>query len=604
MELLATLEDKYRLPKGLLNSVMQTESRGNINAVSPKGAQGAFQFMPATAKAYGVNTNDLASSAEGAAKMYADLLKAHNGDLDKALASYNWGQGNVSRKGIENAPKETRDYIAKVKTGMGGEQMENKQVERWIVESSPKEERWVVESSPKQPTFEEDLKAELAANPVSAKLAAAGTALTDLYQGGKQLLGVGDKREIENQRIIREANPGSAIAGNLGLYVAGGLAAPILNTAKGITATGAIAGGLAPTKGDNVAKEHLGNALIGGAAALAGYKATKGIGEHLINKKAAHELLKSQNATTDASLKAAQEAGYTIPRSQYNPTFMTNRLEGIAGKAAIKQQAAMENQSITNNLARKALDLPESTPLSISTIEKVRTDAYKPYKEVAGLSKGAENALEQLKQARAEANGWFNAYNRSARPDDLAKAKELQAVADIAENVIDDYAKAAGKKELFNELVKARKVIAKTYTLERAMNKGTGDINARVLGRLYDKGKPLSDGLDTIGRFATTFPQISQAGASVPTAGVSALEPIAMAGYGMAGQALAGNPTGLLAAGLPLLRHPARALALSSAMQKAPSYDIGLLQKLLKAGATASYSPMALAGYTVPSFTK
>lgn len=123
MELLATLEDKYRLPRGLLNSVMQTESGGNVNAVSPKGAQGAFQFMPATAKQYGVDTKDLASSAEGAAKMYADLLKSHNGDLDKALASYNWGQGNVARKGIENAPKETKDYIAKVKTGMGGEEM-------------------------------------------------------------------------------------------------------------------------------------------------------------------------------------------------------------------------------------------------------------------------------------------------------------------------------------------------------------------------------------------------------------------------------------------------------------------------------------------------
>ena len=129
MEMLAILEDKYRLPRGLLNSVMQTESGGDVNAISPKGAQGAFQFMPATAKQYGVDTRDLASSAEGAAEMYADLLKAHNGDLDKALASYNWGQGNVSRKGMDKAPKETRDYIAKVKTGMGGEQMAEKEWE-------------------------------------------------------------------------------------------------------------------------------------------------------------------------------------------------------------------------------------------------------------------------------------------------------------------------------------------------------------------------------------------------------------------------------------------------------------------------------------------
>jgi hypothetical protein len=119
MELLATLEDKYRLPKGLLNAVMKQESGGNVNAVSPKGARGAFQFMPATAKQYGVDVTSLESSADGAARMYSDLLKMHNGDVDKALASYNWGQGNVARKGMANAPKETRDYIAKIKTGMG-----------------------------------------------------------------------------------------------------------------------------------------------------------------------------------------------------------------------------------------------------------------------------------------------------------------------------------------------------------------------------------------------------------------------------------------------------------------------------------------------------
>jgi hypothetical protein len=118
MELLAQLEDKYKLPSGLLHAVMKQESGGNVNAVSPKGARGAFQFMPATAKQYGVDVNSLESSADGAARMYADLLKSHNGDVDKALASYNWGQGNVVRKGMENAPKETRDYIAKVKSEM------------------------------------------------------------------------------------------------------------------------------------------------------------------------------------------------------------------------------------------------------------------------------------------------------------------------------------------------------------------------------------------------------------------------------------------------------------------------------------------------------
>lgn len=128
-QLLASLESDYGLPNGLLKSVMTTESGGRADAVSPKGARGYFQFMPATAKAYGVNPTDFNSSATGAARMYADLLKQHNGDLDKALASYNWGSGNVSKNGLEKAPTETKNYITKVKTGMGGENMNEQEWE-------------------------------------------------------------------------------------------------------------------------------------------------------------------------------------------------------------------------------------------------------------------------------------------------------------------------------------------------------------------------------------------------------------------------------------------------------------------------------------------
>lgn len=114
------LESKYQLPAGLLKSVAYTESRYNPAATSPVGAQGMFQFMPATAKQYNVDVSDPYSSADGAAKYYSTLLKMNNGDLDKALAGYNWGQGNVQKKGLENAPTETKNYISQIKNLMGG----------------------------------------------------------------------------------------------------------------------------------------------------------------------------------------------------------------------------------------------------------------------------------------------------------------------------------------------------------------------------------------------------------------------------------------------------------------------------------------------------
>lgn len=113
------LEQQYNLPQNLLKSVAYTESRYNPNATSPVGASGMFQFMPATAKQYGVDTSDPYSSADGAARMYATLLKQNGGDLNKALAGYNWGQGNLNKKGLDNAPKETKNYISQINNLMG-----------------------------------------------------------------------------------------------------------------------------------------------------------------------------------------------------------------------------------------------------------------------------------------------------------------------------------------------------------------------------------------------------------------------------------------------------------------------------------------------------
>jgi len=89
------LEQQYALPTGLLNAVMLAESGGRPGQKSKKGAEGYFQFIPATASQYGVKVNDLESEAQGAAKFLSDMLKATNGDLRQALAAYNWGIGNV-----------------------------------------------------------------------------------------------------------------------------------------------------------------------------------------------------------------------------------------------------------------------------------------------------------------------------------------------------------------------------------------------------------------------------------------------------------------------------------------------------------------------------
>lgn len=454
-------------------------------------------------------------------------------------------------------------------------------------------------------TFQDDLKDELAANPIAAKMAAAGTALSDLYQGGKQLIGMGDDKAIEANRIIREANPLSAVAGNVASFAAGGLAAPVLNTLKGVTALGAATGLAAPVEGEDVARQKIGNAFLGAGVGAGASKFASAVGNKLSQAANNKTVQKTVNSVKDATLKAAQDAGFTIPRSLYNPTFMSNRLESFGGKAAVKQAATDKNQNVVNDLARKALGVSKDAPLSTGTIEQVRKQAYKPYEEVASISKGAANALEDLKQARADATSWFNSYNRSANPEHLAKAQEFREIANVADSVLDDYATQAGKPQLIGQLKEARKTIAKTYTVERALNPANGDIDSRVLARLFEKGKPLSDGLDDIGRFAKGFGQVAPTGKGGSGAGISALDATASLGLGALGAGYSGSPEGAAAGLLPLLLRPAsRTAALSKMMQTTPNYSTGKTANLLKALVSSRNAPMAITGATVPSLTK
>ncbi|EKM0480111.1 transglycosylase SLT domain-containing protein [Escherichia coli] len=119
--MLTNLEQLYRLPEGLLRSVAITESGGNQFAVSGAGAKGLFQFMDGTARDMGLRGNDVfdpQKSAQAAAKYLSQLLRQNGGDLSKALASYNWGIGNVKRYGMGLMPQETRNYIPKVMSNM------------------------------------------------------------------------------------------------------------------------------------------------------------------------------------------------------------------------------------------------------------------------------------------------------------------------------------------------------------------------------------------------------------------------------------------------------------------------------------------------------
>lgn len=113
-EIASRKEQQYGLPSGTLFKMSGIESSNNAGAVSPKGAQGYFQFMPDTAKAYGLkNPADYEESADAAARYMRDNLKKYNGNLDLSLADYNGGPKAAAALAKGKPWAETQGYLEK-----------------------------------------------------------------------------------------------------------------------------------------------------------------------------------------------------------------------------------------------------------------------------------------------------------------------------------------------------------------------------------------------------------------------------------------------------------------------------------------------------------
>ena len=115
----------YGVDSNLIKAIVVTESGFNLQAVSPKGAVGLMQVMPATARQYGVMAEPGSTVARKltnpelnihtGTKYLSYLLRLYGGQVDLALAAYNAGEGAVLKAGNQIPDyKETQDYVRKV----------------------------------------------------------------------------------------------------------------------------------------------------------------------------------------------------------------------------------------------------------------------------------------------------------------------------------------------------------------------------------------------------------------------------------------------------------------------------------------------------------
>jgi soluble lytic murein transglycosylase-like protein len=113
---------RHGLHPALVAAVVRAESAFDPRAVSRKGARGLMQLMPATARRFGLaaeEIHDPVKNLDAGARYLAWLLERFGGDVERALAAYNAGEGTVDRYGGVPPFRETRDYLRRIYSTLG-----------------------------------------------------------------------------------------------------------------------------------------------------------------------------------------------------------------------------------------------------------------------------------------------------------------------------------------------------------------------------------------------------------------------------------------------------------------------------------------------------
>ena len=311
----------------------------------------------------------------------------------------------------------------------------------------------------------------------------------------------------------------------------------------------------------------------------------------------------------EKEFSAARPEGYVVPPASVRPTVGNIALESVSGKAALQQIASGKNQEVTNRLAAEAVGLPVGEQITKNALERVRDESGKVYERLKSFGAfSADNnfysdvvkinaesqellrAFPDLPLAGAEKiNNLVNAINQpnfdSKTAVTLVKTLRQQATkhfsgaptaeeqalgaakrkaADAMEELIGRRLAQSGDTQLINEFNDARTRIAKTYSIESALEL-SGNVNAKKLATQLKADKPLTGGLRTAAQFAGNFPKANVTPETYGSPGVSALD-AAMAAGGASMLPIVGAP-GILAAGLPFARPITRSVALSRMLQ-------------------------------------
>ena len=295
---------------------------------------------------------------------------------------------------------------------------------------------------------------------------------------------------------------------------------------------------------------------------------------------------------TQAQLVAerAIAEGATLPPTQVNPSMLNRIIEGISGKQQTSQIASVKNQQLVNEQARKALNLAPDVEITPQVLQQFRAEKGLAYdalranptyyadkqffadlgKETARLQNmkaldvSAElKLLNNLKQINFNGDELVESIKRlrdsaqtnssplaNARDKDLGRAQKFaaQQLEALAERNLTNF----NQPDVMKNFKQARQDIAKSYTIEKALNATTGNVSGADLGTLARKGKIVPAELQTLANAAGAYPSAFQNVARIGS--VPGFSPLDIGTAGIA-SAASGNPALMVSAATrPTLR--------------------------------------------------
>lgn len=469
---------------------------------------------------------------------------------------------------------------------------------------------------------------------VSNVVAGVGKGMTDLVQGAGQHLGLVDQADLklrqQSDTELSNTTGGKvgAVAGNVALALPTAFI-PGANTITGAALTGAGLGAIQPVAEGDVLKETAKNAIVGAATGAAGQVAGKAIGYAAskvgVAQAAKQAAIQAANAERDATLKAAQEAGYVVTPAMTEGNVTGKILNGLSGKAKTEQLARVKNQAVTDSLARKALGLPNDVPITSDVTQAVRKAAfdtgYKPVSQVGNVATDSQysTTLDNIAKKYSGASSSFpdavenkvvdivnnykvKSFDASHAVDQIQYLRNLagdafkkgesntanayKSVSKALEDQLERHLSSMGSDgaALLKGFRDARVLMAKSHTVEDAVREGSGSVDAAKLAAALQKGKPLSGDLKTAAKFANNYKEVAR----MP--GGADANPLTVLDFVTGGAGYSVNP---YLAALPLGRVAARYSVLSNLGQKAfttPNYSQAILPKAIQSIAESPLS--------------